>query len=641
MKRAVEQMALTNDAGHEPCAEPARVWARDAGSPKRSGRIYVSGLKVVYLHGIGNVDPGEKWLDALNRGLIQAGSDPIDPSDAVAPLYSDLLKLEAVAEKVPPHTYKVKDDRTSRRDFERRQARVQRILARDPSVGTRGFDRVPGPVLHKGQDIAVGRALGVFKQVHGYVTEEGRRGAILHRILDELKDVRGQFVLIGHSLGSIIAIDLLDHLPADLHIRRFITLGSPAHAPALHRGSDRLLKKFPYAFVDDWSNFLDTRDIVTGGRGLASVFPGAQDFIIDNGASHGAAKYLSHEAVAGLVGDVLGPRPPAYASGTTALAARLEDTEALVLLSLQFGRRLSARISDKDVKKRYEDALLLVQEDFAAKAAQLMAEGRPVAPELQALVDGRIPSLHDRWEPHEAVRNLAVLATSNTVAPYEIDTGDAGLLALPDIAVDLGHRSGFGDRIKEAVEQLNDELSDKGTLLGKFGGSTKGRLLLGAAGLALVAAAPIGLLAAAPASAYGAAAIVGGLAAFGPGGMVGGLAMLGGLASTGTLMATVAATVGSGGQITRDPRVMLSRLAGEYSLKLLGMPHDEALWFQITDFETQTSAEYNRLAAFSDAKSPRLADLATAKEILDKMIAFMVKKGLGPIPSDEIEKMQK
>jgi hypothetical protein len=71
------------------------------------------------------------------------------------------------------------------------------------------------------------------------------------------------------------------------------------------------------------------------------------------------------------------------------------------------------------------------------------------------------------------------------------------------------------------------------------------------------------------------------------------------------------------------------------------MPYDEALWFQITDFETQISAEYNRLAAFSDKKSPRLADLEVAKEILDKMIAFMVKKGLGPIASDEIEKIQK
>lgn len=111
---------------------------------------------------------------------------------------------------------------------------------------------------------------------------------------------------------------------------------------------------------------------------------------------------------------------------------------------------------------------------------------------------------------------------------------------------------------------------------------------------------------------------------------MGGLAMLGGLASTGTLMATVATTVGSGGQMTRDPRVMLSRVAGEYSLKLLDMPHDETLWLQITDFETQVSAEYNRLAAFSDKKSARLADLETARQILDRMIAFMVSHGLGP-----------
>lgn len=111
---------------------------------------------------------------------------------------------------------------------------------------------------------------------------------------------------------------------------------------------------------------------------------------------------------------------------------------------------------------------------------------------------------------------------------------------------------------------------------------------------------------------------------------MGGLAMLGGLASTGTLMATVAATVGSGDQVARDPRVLISRIAGEYSLKMLGMPHDESLWEQVTEFETQICAEYNRLEPFSDKKCQRLTDLETAKGIMDKMIAFMVKTGLGP-----------
>jgi hypothetical protein len=34
-------------------------------------------MKVVFLHGIGDGDPKYGWLDGLNRGLMQAGHEPI------------------------------------------------------------------------------------------------------------------------------------------------------------------------------------------------------------------------------------------------------------------------------------------------------------------------------------------------------------------------------------------------------------------------------------------------------------------------------------------------------------------------------------------------------------------------------------
>ena len=230
----------------------------------------MSQMKVVFLHGVGDGDPGKRWLAGLNRGLVQAGFEPISADETVAPQYSDLLQDEEADENLPPVTYKVRDDRSARRDFERRQARVQRILGNDPGVRTHGFNHVPGPVLQAGQDLAIDR-VSIFRQVRNYVTRDGIRGAIMNRILEDLSDLRGNIVLIGHSLGSVIAIDVLDHLSTELHVRRFITIGSPAHSPSLHRGSERLLKKFPYGRVDDWSNFVETRDVVTGGRGLASV----------------------------------------------------------------------------------------------------------------------------------------------------------------------------------------------------------------------------------------------------------------------------------------------------------------------------------------------------------------------------------
>jgi hypothetical protein len=224
-------------------------------------------MKVVFLHGINDTDPDGNWITGLNRGLVQAGFEPVTAEDTVAPKYGDLLDGAETQREWPPETYKIGDDRSARRDFERRQARVQRILSRNPGVRTHGFNQVPGPVLKTGQEAGI-NYLSIFRQVRNYVENRKLRGAIMSRILDELGGMKGNIVLIGYSLGSVIAIDLLDHLPPDLHVRRFITIGSPAHCQALHTGNERLLKKFPYAYVDDWSNFVETRDPVTGGRGL-------------------------------------------------------------------------------------------------------------------------------------------------------------------------------------------------------------------------------------------------------------------------------------------------------------------------------------------------------------------------------------
>jgi hypothetical protein len=47
------------------------------------------------------------------------------------------------------------DDRSARRDFERRQARVERILGRNPGLRTHGLNQVPGPVLKTGQEAGI------------------------------------------------------------------------------------------------------------------------------------------------------------------------------------------------------------------------------------------------------------------------------------------------------------------------------------------------------------------------------------------------------------------------------------------------------------------------------------------------------
>ena len=65
-----------------------------------------------------------------------------------------------------------------------------------------------------------------FKEANRYRRSAGRRSAVLRRILAALPDA-GDLVVIAHSLGSVVARDLMYHLPAKLHLRLLITIGTP------------------------------------------------------------------------------------------------------------------------------------------------------------------------------------------------------------------------------------------------------------------------------------------------------------------------------------------------------------------------------------------------------------------------------
>ncbi|MBY6706225.1 hypothetical protein HQ308_05365 [Rhodococcus sp. BP-241] len=581
-------------------------------------------MKIVFLHGIGDGDPTMGWLEGLNRGLVQAGHPPIDSGQVIAPRYSSLLNIEGVSAKLPSVTYKPSDESTARREFERRQARVQRKLGLEPGVRSFGFHRVPDAPLSAVQKIAI-NAMPWYDlpQVKRYMQEEGTRAAILRSILDNLP-ATGDILLIGHSLGSVVAIDLLDNLHPGIRVRRFITIGSPASSQALHENSDRLLKKFPYQRVDDWTNFLDTRDVVTGGRGLASTFPGAQDFTVDVGGQHGAGVYLGHPSVSGIVADVLFPSK-SVALREPGVSVRLADQEAKILLSLHYGQAVQRHIKDKDAAARYGDALGAQFDEVVAQIESVVGSSEPlIAPEMVELLRGTLPQLPHRWELHEAVGELVILAMTNLVEPYEISIDRAPKDALPDMAVELGFLRSTGSKIGGAIEDVQSYISKKG-------GVPWGRVLTAAAGVAIVAAGPVGLIVAAPAGVFGAAALTGGLAALGPGGMVGGLAMLGGLAGTGAAVATTAATVGTGpAQPIDDSNALVLRVAVEHARKLLDLRHDETLWFLITDLETHLSARINRLSVYSDPRSPTLEALRSGVHTVTRLLAFMIENGLGP-----------
>ncbi|QZY47238.1 lipase family protein [Mycolicibacterium austroafricanum] len=580
-------------------------------------------MRIVFLHGIGDGDPNYTWLDGLNRGLEAAGYNLIDREQVIVPRYHSRLKTDGRSGKLPPITYKPRDEAKARQDFERRQARIQRKLRIQHGVRTFGFNLVPGPVWDVAPDLAFNHlSVMDLDQVRRYVRDDKVRAGVMNHIIDHLPS-HGDIILIAHSLGSVIAIDLLDHLPGSLHVRRFITIGSPANIRALHQGSERLLKKFPYSRVDDWSNFFHTRDIVTGGRGLASTFPGAQDFLLTTISGHDAASYLGEPSVSTLVADILYPTKE-VATASADISVRLGDGEASMLLLQHFAEAVARNMKDEALKSRFRAALNILRDDLAAQILQYAASGQPLAPEMLELAGGILPKLLHRWEIHEAVGEMVVLALTNPVTPYEIDTGDAVPRALEDIAVELGYTRRIGRAVVEAIKDVQGCASGRG-------GVPWGRVLTAAAGIALLAAGPVGLAVAAPAGVFGAAAITGGLAAFGPGGMMGGLAMLGGLAGTGAATATAAAVSGSGGpSAVLNLEGLMMRVATEHARKKLDLPFDTTLWYKLTDFESQVSAALNRLQPFSDPKSSKVVQLSAAQAVLSALLRFMIERDLSP-----------
>lgn len=517
----------------------------------------------------------------------------------------------------------MKNDHDERRAFERRQARVQRALGKSGTVRTFGFARVPGPVVERIQGVGIATALvHVLEQVKHYMTDENVRGAVLSNILDDLP-ASGEILLIGHSLGSVIAIDLLDHLPENLRVRRFITIGSPAGSPSLHEGSERILKRFPYARVDDWSNFLDCYDPVTAGRGLTGIFSGAQDFGIGGAARHSSHLYLNQPAIAQLVADIIYPSTDIVEAGT-GIALRLTDADASSLLALKYAHHVASLI-DESVRDRYEDALAVLQDNLGQELVA-RANGSSLPPEVADLTKGRIPTLPHRWDLPDAVSQSVVLAFTNVLDPYEVDAGTARIDALTPLIMELGYPHKTGKKVSDAVREVADLVASNKRVFG-----TKARVIAAAAGVALLAAGPIGVAMAGAAGAAGAAAITSGLAAFGPGGMVGGLAMLSGLASTGGMVAAVAATARGGAQpLLTDPTSVAIQVAISHALNSIGEPHDETLWYRLTAVETEIGAELNRLAAFSDEKAASITRLQAALAIIDKLMIFMLASGLTP-----------
>jgi hypothetical protein len=421
---------------------------------------------VVFLHGASGPEDEATWLGPLNLRLAQMGHSRFDPSHdrITSPTYlSELLLAEPGAE--PAYTW----TKGSRREYERSRLRYVQRQDELTRVGRTWERSGPGPVVSwlpadLADDGWVTR-IGVrfVNPARRYQRDRACRWAAQRAVLAQLPQ-SGSIILIAHSLGSVIAVDLLTKLPPDLKVDLLLTVGSPLAIKRL--GAPGFGAEFPYDRVGGWLNLYDPGDIVTVGCGVGRRFSAARDIAVDTGQSHHAAAYLSNPAFAAVIGhqafgEQTGIRP-------ASIQRRIHPAWQPLLLSFAYSNELSSCSKSREwlFKERVDTARALLASrtvaDVHAKRAQLL-EDKAVRLDDSPLGDGRFPSeddllhhaaglVHGTWTD-EALLSLAVgLEMSPPLHPFDVKFSEQHrYLALLNTRTPSRSRDSPGERCSSPV----------------------------------------------------------------------------------------------------------------------------------------------------------------------------------------------
>jgi hypothetical protein len=154
------------------------------------------------------------------------------------------------------------------------------------------------------------RFVSAIREVRFYLYEPGLAARVRELVASAFGEDTS--VVVAHSLGSVIAYDLLrrSEIPPNqvAEVRTLVTFGSPLAIPTVRRGLG-VVDGEPLKLPGDieWVNAFDPGDFITGGRGLGNFAPAIRDAQVRNGVvdPHRAVTYLRARPVArAIAGDV-------------------------------------------------------------------------------------------------------------------------------------------------------------------------------------------------------------------------------------------------------------------------------------------------------------------------------------------------
>lgn len=498
--------------------------------------------KVVYLHGIGAAAKKWEWVSGLNDSLVVCGFDELMLDDVIDFDYSALLNKEESGDETEPVVTLSAADCGERwqSEYILRQSAIRSWVLNSQFTDSSWTPPVPdgfGQVGH----------VGYFplSQVKNYTSSAAVRHAIWNTVIEALDGV-DEVVIVGHSLGSVIAADVIPRLPETTTVRGLVTVASPLRWSQLRKWSKDLacVEDFPFRRVRQWVNVFEPRDVVAFHRGIASNYPVALDIDISTGPlpvkNHKVGLYVAHPVVAYAVGSAL------WGSGLPAVVEknlpdrRLDPSFGNLLMKFAYAENLNTVIPTKEAERRR--SLRLARELKSRETAQ-WAQGLGIDPSLVPhegdFLHHPTARLKGTLAIEEVLPQFILLASEPVLPPYSLENKwdpDTRIAALDRLLLRLDAR-GAKPEVKYA-ELCIKHLEEARSIMNVQGGTGMWKwAVLGGAGVAAIAVAVVSLGAAAPAGIAGAAAVTSALAAIGPGGMVGGVATIAAITGAGAVAA--------------------------------------------------------------------------------------------------------
>jgi hypothetical protein len=476
---------------------------------------------LIYLHGRGAKRTDDRWLhDGLNPMLQLLDFGPVsDQINLYRPYYADIITARNPPEASYPQPLIEGKDRAwyvASNRYADRMGDLTELRGQRPKPGFQGrfLDGLPadtGARLYLRQKMP---------DVRAYATSDRTRRAVIDRIHEGLP-TSGKAVLVAHSLGTVVALDLLHFLPDGLTVELLVTLGSPLALQPLRQELMGAGFPWPYRHVSGWLNAYDPADFVTAGEALEPFFKDeVLDVQVDNGRRevHRGYRYLGHGSLgrmlAPLLSDTRTTDIPDDVDGSVLDAALIRALARRIEAETPPGSNRRTRMAK--ARQRTERSLL-----------EGVQHEHPTVRTLALSLEGIGQRLGDNTSRLE---RLVALYFVNPFAPFEVEHREyeqaEGLRA---VGLGLGLPKRHIDMLLKAVHEAEAVHAP---------GRPWGKIAAGAGVAVLVLAAPYavaGLGAAGPLA--GGAAIAHGLAAIGGvvgGGMLGGIGIVGAVTAGGS-----------------------------------------------------------------------------------------------------------